>query len=1047
MGSKGTNTTTQQATPNAGVMASYQELMDRASGVANTPYQAYSGNLTAGINQQQNLGIGNINTASQAGSPWFDYASSMAHPVSQSDIERYQNPYTQHVVDATQAQFDRVNAQQQEGLKAREISQGALGGSRARIAAADMGYQQQLGQAPVIAGLYNQSYNQALTAAQQQQQAGFQGAGVGANIQQAGLQGAGAQIGAGTLQQQAEQAALSAQYGQYQQAQAFPYQQTQWLAGVDTGVGSQMGGTSTTTAPAPSVFGQLAGLATAGAGAYLGAKAGSWRGGGVGYDAGGSVGSEPYGGVGWIPHMKIAGGPGAPRPPGMPEQKKPALDPSKFAFPKSGVGNYQGDFSEGLPGGADFGGEAAPLGGMSPEGGSVMGGLEGVGAGIMSALPEGVAAALPFLLLNRGGAVRGYADGGPASLDERWGDMSTAPGESPLQLVGTQIADKFLHARPSIFSRPIAWPWEGNSDVARSVGVSALRERMRPGYADGGAPEPYYPYGDTDQAYDEDAPPMAGVGASGPAEGWGGLAQTVSGLQNGPSPYYQPRMRFPGAEAPSTVGVGAGPAAAPARNALPAANTAPYYDDAPAAGVGAPPSSRSGGFDWSSLSMPLMAAGLGMMASRSPHPGVAIGEGGLAGVQAYAEQKRQTAEQGLAEKKQALDARRLQQMADQSREHLKLQTRTQDFHEKQADRPYTEQTAQQKAELDMQGRRLDHAEKQQLALLEQRARANDIREKSLDRESLRPTGAMTEDNHPILYDSRRPGVAIDGVTGDPLKPGQKVINPKNDVGASIPEEHKDLHGEDYAATLPAGESGFVKGLAEYAIDPKTLSTRGGQRERYLKMALQYDPNFRQQRYNEIYNAVNRFSTGKQGDTVKSFNVAIHHLGTLEEAAKALNNRDIPGFNRVANVITNQLGYDSVNSFEAVRDIVGNEMVKAIIGSGGGVGDREEAHKRISAANSPAQLTSVIGYYKKLMAGQMLGLKKQYEDSTGLHNFDSKLMPATIEQLGIASGHGAAAAAARPAAPAPDQNAAAREWLAKNPNDPRAAAMRQKLGIQ
>jgi hypothetical protein len=88
------------------------------------------------------------------------------------------------------------------------------------------------------------------------------------------------------------------------------------------------------------------------------------------------------------------------------------------------------------------------------------------------------------------------------------------------------------------------------------------------------------------------------------------------------------------------------------------------------------------------------------------------------------------------------------------------------------------------------------------------------------------------------------------------------------------------------------------------------------------------------------------------------------------------------------------------------------------------------------------LTAVIASYKKLMAGQMLGLKKQYEDSTGLHNFESKLMPETIRQLGIASGH------KEPAASGPvDQNAAAREWLAKNPSDPRAPAIRKKLGIE
>lgn len=620
MGNKGDQTTIQSTAPNPAAMKAYQDLMSRASGVANTPYNPYGGQLTAGVNAQQNLGIGNINSASQAGQPYFDYASSMAHPLSQSDIERYQNPYTQNVVDATQAQFNRQNAQQQEGLKGRAIAQGSLGGSRANIAAADMGYNQQLGQAPVIAGLYNQSYNQALGAAQQQQQAGFQGAGVGANIQQAGLQGAGAQIGAGTLQQQTEQQQLNALYQQYQQAQAFPYQQTQWLAGIDTGVGSQMGGTSTTTAPAPSLLGQLAGVGTAAAGAYLGAKA-AWRGGGVGnYDAGGSVGSDPYGGVGFVPRMQIHGGAGAPHPPGAAQIPQQKFDPSKFAFPKSGVGNYQGDFSEGLPGGSGFGGEAAPFGGAAPEAAEAAGsflpeGLAGVGSSIMSALPEGLSAALPFLLLNRGGGVRGYADGGsPLGFDDRWNgapdDMTEPP---PIAGVGGNEETPIDRSRlPRQFFDADAGPSNEMAYAPKPSGVAP--PQMPPAYDDG--------------AYEASRAPVAGV--------------------------------------------------------------------APKAG-----------FDWSSLSMPLMAAGLGMMASRSPHPGVAIGEGGLAGVQAYAAQKRETAEQGLAEKKQALDARRLDQMAQQSREHLALQTRSADlqertakFHESQADRPYREQTAQQKAELE-----------------------------------------------------------------------------------------------------------------------------------------------------------------------------------------------------------------------------------------------------------------------------------------------------------------------------------------------------------
>jgi len=65
------------------------------------------------------------------------------------------------------------------------------------------------------------------------------------------LTGAGAQLNAGTLQQQLNQSALNVPYQQYQQQQAYPYQQAQWLANTSLGLGQGMGGSSSTTQPGP----------------------------------------------------------------------------------------------------------------------------------------------------------------------------------------------------------------------------------------------------------------------------------------------------------------------------------------------------------------------------------------------------------------------------------------------------------------------------------------------------------------------------------------------------------------------------------------------------------------------------------------------------------------------------------------------------------------------------------------------------------------------------------------------------------------------------
>jgi hypothetical protein len=302
LGSKGSNTSTSSSAPNPQAMQVYQQLLQQAQGVAATPYNAYGGQLVAPVNQQQGAGIANINQYSGAAQPAIQTAEGMAQqaasPITQAQIQGYMSPYTQDVVNATQAQFNNQNQQQQQGVLGNAISQGALGGNRTAVAQSELANQQQLAQAPVIANLQNQGYQTGLSTALSQQQAQAAGAyslgNLGVAGQNAGLTGANAQIGAGTLQQGTQQAQDSAAYQQFLNQQAYPFQTTQWLAGLGTGVGSQMGGTSQTTQPAPSLIGQLLGGVSSGAG-ILGASgafgASGWlaRGGGVGRATGGGV--------------------------------------------------------------------------------------------------------------------------------------------------------------------------------------------------------------------------------------------------------------------------------------------------------------------------------------------------------------------------------------------------------------------------------------------------------------------------------------------------------------------------------------------------------------------------------------------------------------------------------------------------------------------------------------------------------------------------------------------------------------------------------------
>lgn len=366
-------------------MAAYQNLLARGQGVADQPLQQYQGNIVAPLTGDQISAIQEIGGAQGAAQPYIsaaaqDIGSSMTPlapivqpyanqamatlqegnqtlanagatlnnagqtldtagtyfntagnyfnqagtPISAANIEQFENPYTHQVVNSTEAQFANQNAQQLQGVRGNAISQGAFGGDREAVAEGITSGQQQLAEAPVIAGLENTGFQTALQAAEQQKQLelgagqGWTGAGQGmtgaaqglTNVaggltgaaqaltgeaqginatgaqllgaqeannwlaSQAGygmanlgnealntsLTGANALLGAGGLEQQVEQENLNVPYEQFLQQQAYPFQTTQFLGGLTEGLGGMAGGSSSTTSPGPSPISQAAGL-------------------------------------------------------------------------------------------------------------------------------------------------------------------------------------------------------------------------------------------------------------------------------------------------------------------------------------------------------------------------------------------------------------------------------------------------------------------------------------------------------------------------------------------------------------------------------------------------------------------------------------------------------------------------------------------------------------------------------------------------------------------------------------------------------------------
>lgn len=294
MSGGGTNTVQTQSAPPQQFLDAYSQVLNQASGVQqdNPTYQPYQGQQVAGLTQPQTEGINQIEGSQGLANPYIasaqNYIQNSTAPLwagvqqfSPGAVSQYESPYTQQVVQATENQFNNQNAQQQTQLAGSAISNGAFGGDRASVAAGVLGGQQQLAEAPTIAGLENQGYSQALGEFNTQQQsqlganeanswlnsqAGYGMANLGNELENTSLTGANALLNAGGLEQQVNQENLNVPYENYVAAQSYPFQTTGWLANIAEGLGGSSGGTSSTSYPGASTGSQILGTGLAGAG-------------------------------------------------------------------------------------------------------------------------------------------------------------------------------------------------------------------------------------------------------------------------------------------------------------------------------------------------------------------------------------------------------------------------------------------------------------------------------------------------------------------------------------------------------------------------------------------------------------------------------------------------------------------------------------------------------------------------------------------------------------------------------------------------------------
>jgi hypothetical protein len=217
-----------------------------------------------------------------------------------------------------------------------------------------------------------------------------------------------------------------------------------------------------------------------------------------------------------------------------------------------------------------------------------------------------------------------------------------------------------------------------------------------------------------------------------------------------------------------------------------------------------------------------------------------------------------------------------------------------------------------------------------------------------------------------------------------------------DAGKEVPKEQL---GEVRTKGEQAGQEAIdatAESIADYRTPPLSpyAQVRGNGPE-IMEAIKKANPEYNAQKYYQANSVRQDFARGAASKRIDALNTVTQHLEVFDDLGKALKNGDVNAVNSVVNYAKTQLGHPEVTSFNAAKDVVADEVIKAVIGSGA-VFDREGMTKNLSGSRSPEQLHDVEVTIKRLMAGQVGSLEKRWT-SVGLKKdeFGEKLLPDTL----------------------------------------------------
>jgi hypothetical protein len=197
-------------------------MLGKGQALSETPYQAYTGTLTAGASNLQTQafqGVAGLALPQNMGG--FTPQSFTA----QGTAQQYMNPYLQSALDPQLAEARRQAEISRVADAGRLTKAGAYGGSRQAIMESELNRNLMGKQADITAIGYNTAYDKAANQFNTEQAKAMEAQGL---TNQYGLNALSKQAELGGVQRGIEGEGIAADYGQFKEERDYPYKQVQY---------------------------------------------------------------------------------------------------------------------------------------------------------------------------------------------------------------------------------------------------------------------------------------------------------------------------------------------------------------------------------------------------------------------------------------------------------------------------------------------------------------------------------------------------------------------------------------------------------------------------------------------------------------------------------------------------------------------------------------------------------------------------------------------------------------------------------------------------